>query len=1476
MAAQSHLSIENKVSVLVDNQLPEFIQSEGPKFVTFLKKYYEFLESNELSMDTVTRNESGILLETTSLSADSTDRFLLEELTTGTATDKLIYESTRSGTITFSSGETITGSSSGATATVDADKNTLSTKIYASGITQTDFSVGEIITGSTSLATANVVSYRRNPIWGSESLLTLIDVDDTPSSYLDYFRKEFLEDIPTAAQSNKRLILKHITDVYRTKGTEASFQFLFRSLYSIDDLELYFPKKDVLKLSDGVWSQDKSIRIDTTDTTADFTNRTLTGNTSEATAQIDKVETFISGATTITELFVTDISGTFDVAEIVTSSIAGGASGTGTALGVVSSIDINDGGTGHEIGNELVFSGGDAVEQATAKISAIGTGKIANFIFNDGGDGYVNATPLIIINTGTGGTGSAGRISSIHVTETIDINDDVVADFSEISLDASAYGLSGNTVGNATHNTIGNILGFTATETGSINSLSVITSGEGYEALPAVSVTSNSVFDLKIPAAPLLNIYDIGSNTFFIGETITGGTSGATGNIISVNSGNTQLRFISKVNAGATTLTKAVSTNASFTATVNGFYDFANTNGNTYFTIKVESANSTFSTYSYNVFGFTANTGGQEAQSVVEFVTSIPITQSVTRPDQPLGNTGVSVKFVANTGDSAAVGDKWTFNLRGFELNEYITSSNSTSPARANVNSTSNVVIAGGTKGACANVAAGQLAAGTIRALEITNPGLGYTSAPTIDMSSLGDGNANLTAQTGVVVSKAGSFKDDRGQLSSTKIVQDSLYYQDYSYVIRAENSIDDYRKTVRKLLHPAGQQLFGEMQVPRQYLYLNQDSPHIIITEEGDDIIMEDGTQGIPLGRGAQLGSDHFLITEEYTNPTHNVNTFKVQPISNTSVYSGGDITVQGGNTTINGITTLSGTTTVSSSTTLNGVKTTTDFVNELEVGDKIYVSSDSTKLANVTAITDANTLTTNVAVGDGSSQSIYLRTSFSSDFSANDMITFDDEQAFNVSDGELRLDANITGTTTASSSNLIISMQVTNATANFSAGKSISQAYDKFSFELISTSNVRTLLDFTGTRGFIEGETVYQGDSLADSTANASIEFYSDSNNLLLEESSGGDPVHLELEGYVSGDILQISSTAIALADYNVTSNSSMTIYGEFARSFADSTNVVGEDSGATLSLLSHRNIDLEIDTFFLDDSRFTIETGGLLLEDSNTTISNYLVNEANSASGNIVSYDSNAQTVLIHSGTGTFLAGNTVTENGTSYTANTYSATPNGIIGVTTKFDEEVEVGDIISLSSDTSAIAEVISISNSTLMVVNANSMGDGTASTIDIDSEPLYFILESTIRGNTSANGVNDGVKTVTAIGSTFDEDLTAGDIISLSSNTSLHANVTAVTNNTTFTTNVALGTGPVVGANQTFVRIKEHRLDLESSNTTLTLNRKFSMANIFLNVIDTDVDAGRFQLETTSETEYMLFEEFTILNNQVGKKKTSV
>ena len=39
---------KNKISVLIPEQLPDFIKSDHPDFVNFLKTYYDFLESAEL------------------------------------------------------------------------------------------------------------------------------------------------------------------------------------------------------------------------------------------------------------------------------------------------------------------------------------------------------------------------------------------------------------------------------------------------------------------------------------------------------------------------------------------------------------------------------------------------------------------------------------------------------------------------------------------------------------------------------------------------------------------------------------------------------------------------------------------------------------------------------------------------------------------------------------------------------------------------------------------------------------------------------------------------------------------------------------------------------------------------------------------------------------------------------------------------------------------------------------------------------------------------------------------------------------------------------------------------------------------------------------------------------------------------------------------------------------------------------------
>lgn len=72
--------------------------------------------------------------------------------------------------------------------------------------------------------------------------------------------------------------------------------------------------------------------------------------------------------------------------------------------------------------------------------------------------------------------------------------------------------------------------------------------------------------------------------------------------------------------------------------------------------------------------------------------------------------------------------------------------------------------------------------------------------------------NANLKPVLGVVSSYLGSYLNKGGHLSDIKKVQDSDYYQEYSYVIRANQSSQYWADIIKKALHPAGMKLFSEV----------------------------------------------------------------------------------------------------------------------------------------------------------------------------------------------------------------------------------------------------------------------------------------------------------------------------------------------------------------------------------------------------------------------------------------------------------------------------------------------------------------------------------------------------------------------------------------------------------------------------------------------------------------------------------------
>ena len=79
------------------------------------------------------------------------------------------------------------------------------------------------------------------------------DVDLVDDTYIKYLEKEYGISLPGNLPGvDKRKLYKQINDVYRARGTIPAFEALFNLLYG-DEIELYYPKVDLLKLSDGKW-----------------------------------------------------------------------------------------------------------------------------------------------------------------------------------------------------------------------------------------------------------------------------------------------------------------------------------------------------------------------------------------------------------------------------------------------------------------------------------------------------------------------------------------------------------------------------------------------------------------------------------------------------------------------------------------------------------------------------------------------------------------------------------------------------------------------------------------------------------------------------------------------------------------------------------------------------------------------------------------------------------------------------------------------------------------------------------------------------------------------------------------------------------------------------------------------------------------------------------------------------------------------
>lgn len=91
------------------------------------------------------------------------------------------------------------------------------------------------------------------------------DVDLTLDKFVQYFKAELANNLPASVQ-NERFVLSHIRDEYLAKGSEASYRLLFRLLYG-KEINMEYPGRSMLRVSDGRWKQDISVfvRVDAGD-----------------------------------------------------------------------------------------------------------------------------------------------------------------------------------------------------------------------------------------------------------------------------------------------------------------------------------------------------------------------------------------------------------------------------------------------------------------------------------------------------------------------------------------------------------------------------------------------------------------------------------------------------------------------------------------------------------------------------------------------------------------------------------------------------------------------------------------------------------------------------------------------------------------------------------------------------------------------------------------------------------------------------------------------------------------------------------------------------------------------------------------------------------------------------------------------------------------------------------------------------------
>ena len=388
--------LTTKLSPLIEGQVPDFIQADHPLFVKFLKYYYEYLEAGELRVNV---NVDNLLLELetpSSIIIEPARDALGAPLSNEVGGSQIVLESGSGGDGKFVVGETITGTTSKATAKVLVDdlKNETTPRMFITS--QQQFQTGETITGGTSGSTGTIDRYRANPVQTLQQLLEYANVDNTIYDFLDQLRESFMNAIPNTLADglDKRNLIKNIRELYRAKGTSEGHKIFMRMLLG-ENSEVTYPNKFMMRASDGNWVNKVILRctpgVDAIAT--ELVNTTVTGSSSGATAVVSSALSTAEGGESIVQFELNPVSivGTFTDGETISgTSTVKDVTISFTIRGMVSNFNVTNGGILYDVGDTVELDAQTAIGngEALAKVATVKRGSVSEVIIDDAGTNF--------------------------------------------------------------------------------------------------------------------------------------------------------------------------------------------------------------------------------------------------------------------------------------------------------------------------------------------------------------------------------------------------------------------------------------------------------------------------------------------------------------------------------------------------------------------------------------------------------------------------------------------------------------------------------------------------------------------------------------------------------------------------------------------------------------------------------------------------------------------------------------------------------------------------------------------------------------------------------------------------------------------------------------------------------------------------------------------------------------------------------